>query len=373
MSRVESAGTVLLIGPGDLGARIALAIGRMPVDRLVVGARDPGRAEAVAGQAALNAALLGGPRAVEACALDLEDADACAEALARIAPSVIVMAASRITWWRMPAGTTGVPYASWLPVQAALVRRLMLARAAAGVSAPVVCLPYPDGVGPVLAGEGLAPELGAGNVLEMASKLAVCAAREAAVPPADVHVSLVAHHAAERQVFPGFENLAGASAPRDPPPLLARIHVQDRPLDADAVQRLIHAPYPLPSGRATHDLTAAAAAATIEALLSEAPRRLHVPAPGGRPGGYPVRVSRRGVELDLPAGTSEDDAIAINSVAARWDGIEHIDPSGAVTFCDWAVAAIRDALGLALERVEPGEMEAVGDEMLARARRAGFA
>jgi hypothetical protein len=100
MSRVESAGTVLLIGPGDLGARIALAVGRMPIGRLVVGARDLARAEAVAGQAALKASLLGGPRAVEACALDLDDADACAETLARIAPSVIVMAASRITWWR---------------------------------------------------------------------------------------------------------------------------------------------------------------------------------------------------------------------------------------------------------------------------------
>jgi hypothetical protein len=149
--------------------------------------------------------------------------------------------------------------------------------------------------------------------------------------------------------------------------------VEDRPLDAEEVQRLIHAPYPLPTGRATHDLTAAATAATLEALLSDVPRRLHVPAPGGRPGGYPVRISRRGIELDLPAGTSEDDAIAINSVAARWDGIEHIDPGGAVTFCDWAVDAIGEGLGLALERVEPGEMEAVGDEMLARAQRAGFA
>ena len=42
------------------------------------------------------------------------------------------------------------------------------------------------------------------------------------------------------------------------------------------------------------------------------------------------------------------------------------DPAQAVF---WGVDAIGAALGLALER----EMEAVGDEMLARAQRAGFA
>ena len=57
-----------------------------------------------------------------------------------------------------------------------------------------------------------------------------------------------------------------------------------------------------------------------------------MPAPDGRPGGYPVRISAGGVTLDLPGGVPEPEAIAINATAARWDGIEQIDGEGTMTF-----------------------------------------
>jgi hypothetical protein len=363
--------TVLVLGLGDLGRRIVDVLSHRSGGRLVVAARDAGHARNVAGQAALVAALCDGPRAVEPAVADLDDRDGTAELLARLQPDVIVLAASRLTWWRVPEPASALPYGVWLPLHIPLVRALMEARNAAGVGAPVVALAYPDAVGPVLAGAGLAPETGAGNVLEMAAKLVTVVAERAGVEREAVDVRLIAHHATERTAFSAFGGLAGGEGgPIGPPPLHAGVTVNGEPLPDVEVRELLTAPYALLNGRATHELTAAATAATVWALLADEPRRLHVPAPAGRPGGYPVRISRAGIDLDLPPGMSEADAIAVNAVAARWDGIERIEPDGSFVYCSWVTAALERTLGLRVERVEPGESDAIAAELEARLARA---
>jgi hypothetical protein len=98
---------------------------------------------------------------------------------------------------------------------------------------------------------------------------------------------------------------------------------------------------------------------------------VHVPAPGGRPGGYPARVSAAGIELDLPVDIPEAQAIAINATAARWDGIERIGDDGTVTFTDDVADVTERVLGLRLERVAADEMDTVADALEARLRAAG--
>ena len=196
--------TVLVLGLGDLGQRVVEVLSQRPGGRLVAAARDADHARSVAGQAALVAALCDGPRAIEPAVADLTDRDATAALLARVQPDVIVLAAARLTWWRVPERARALPYGVWLPLHIPLVRALMQARDAAGVHAPVVSLPFPDAVGPVLAGAGLAPATGAGNVLEMAAKLVAVVAARAGVERDAVDVRLVAHHATERTAFSAF-------------------------------------------------------------------------------------------------------------------------------------------------------------------------
>ena len=107
-----------------------------------------------------------------------------------------------------------------------LVRSLMQARDAAGVRAPVVALPLPRRRRPRARGCGLAPETGAGNVLEMAAKLAVVAAERAGVGREAVDVRLVAHHATERVAFSAFSVLGGAE--RRPCPAAAAARRRER-------------------------------------------------------------------------------------------------------------------------------------------------
>jgi hypothetical protein len=222
----------------------------------------------------------------------------------------------------------------------------MLARREAGSGARVVSLPYPDAVGPALAPLGLAPDLGAGNVAETAPKLARLAG-----PGAEVR--LVMHHAVQGVAF----GAAAYSVSDEEPPWAAEVRVGGERLPDERVRELFRAPLALPVGRETHELTAAATAHAVRALLSEEPVATHAPAPAGRPGGYPVRVSRTSIELDLPDWLDEAAAVDLNERAARWDGIERIEPDGAIVFTEPF---------LGIERVRPDEVDALADELEAR-------
>jgi hypothetical protein len=181
--------TVAVVGLGDLGSRVLDALARSPhVERLIGATRDAERGAARVAQCRLVAALAGGPRHVEFRPLG-EIADGAA-----IEADVLVCGATRHTWWK--PSPPQVPYGTWLPLQLTVVRDLMRA----GPAAPVVCLPYPDGVGPALRPLGLAPAIGAGNVGETAPKLALLSGRP---------VRLVMHHACQRYAFPSFAFLGG--------------------------------------------------------------------------------------------------------------------------------------------------------------------
>ena len=112
-------------------------------------------------------------RHVEFVRNDVSDIAATASLLHSLDAEMIVTAASRHTWWR--GAVDDVPYGAWLPLQLTLVRDLVRARNESGVASSVVCLPFPDNVGPALAPLGLAPDLGAGNVTETATKLELLA------------------------------------------------------------------------------------------------------------------------------------------------------------------------------------------------------
>jgi hypothetical protein len=348
---------VLVVGLGDLGSRVLDILARSQrIERLVGSSRNADHGEARAAQCRLVAALQGGPRRVEFVRNDVSDVAASAALLRTLDPDVVVTAASRHTWWRR--GVEGVPYGAWLPLQLTLVRDLVLARNDAGIAAPIICLPFPDNVGPALAPLGLAPELGAGNVTETAAKLELLGGEGA-------EARLVLHHAAQRYAFPDFAALGGGET--EEPPWAAEVLVRGEPLADDRVNELFHAPWPLPWGRDSHDLTAAATAQVVEALLSDGPVRTHAPAPHGRPGGYPLRVSRDAIELDLPSGLSEDEALAINARAARWDGLERVEADGTLVFTGAVAEATERHLGVGVDRVAPGDVDVVADE-LERAR-----
>jgi hypothetical protein len=362
--RSTDGATALVVGLGDLGGRVIDALAREAgIERLIAAGRDHERGVAIAGQAALAAEFARGPRSVEYEPCDLEDVAATAALLERADPEVIVTAASYRTWWRSP---DPLPYSAWLPLHLRPVRRLMEARAAAGARGRVVCLPFPDVVIPVLHGVGLAPDAGAGNVAEVAAKLAALAGAAHAVRREEVEVRLVMHHAAERVAFGTFESVGGELEASGEPPWLGEVRVRGNRLPAAEVDALFHSPYALRTGRDAQGLTAAATAALVRAMLDDTPTLCHVPGVDGMAGGYPALVDRSGIELALPDDITRAEARAVNNAAACWDGVERIEEDGTVVYTREAADARAETLGYRVEKLAPDDHDAEADELLAR-------
>ncbi len=329
--------TVLIIGAGDLGERIAggLAASRR-VRRLVLASRS-GAGEAAVTLASSYDCL------VEAVACDARNPGDVAGLLTRTRPDLVLQCASLRSPWalagRDDAAARAVAAAGFglrLPYQLPVLLAVMRAVREVGYTGPVANLSLPDVTGPVAARVGLAPTVGLGNATMIV--LRVRAALRAAAPEAELPlVRVIAQHS---QLQPVMQ----AQEPADPA-ARARVYVGEEGRRDDGLG--YQAP-PLPLSVRHNQVTAASALPVLQALLpGAAPLRWSAPAPAGLPGGYPVRIAEGSVALDLPPGVSRDEAIAFNQERGRGDGVERIDPDGTVHFtaaCQKAVAGIDPGL-----------------------------
>jgi hypothetical protein len=326
--------TVLIIGAGDVGERLAAGLARGGrVRRLILASRSGPAVTAAAVTLASSSDCL-----VEAVTCDARRPENVADLLTRTRPDLVVQSAAGRGPWALagrddPAAraVAAAGFALRLPYQLPVPLAVMQAVRDTGYPGPVANVSLPDVTGPVLARLGLAPTVGLGNVAMML--LRARAALRAAGPDAELPlVRLVAHHS----------QLLGVMQAREPADRAARPRVyvgeEGRRDDGLAYQ----APPLAPSPR-YNQVTAASAAPVLEALLpGSAPLRWSTPAPGGLPGGYPVRIADGSVTLDLPPGITRDEAVAFNQRQAQADGVERIDEDGTVHFTAAAQEAVAE-------------------------------
>ncbi|MGK0500708.1 MAG: hypothetical protein ACJAYG_002361 [Oceanicoccus sp.] len=109
------------------------------------------------------------------------------------------------------------------------------------------------------------------------------------------------------------------------------------------------------------------AAKLIMCLLDETGEAysLHVPAPNGLPGGYPVTVERGTIDSDLPSDWQSPEAIELMRQAHYRDGIEKIEGDGTIHFSPKSVAILKTELGISLpEILKPNDLEIVAKEQI---------
>ncbi|MDX8148919.1 hypothetical protein SK854_42850 [Lentzea sp. BCCO 10_0061] len=330
--------TVLVMGMGNMGERLAYRLaegGR--VRRLVLAGRSAETVEAIAGTAASIS-----DHVVEPVVVNATRRDEVADLLARTRPDLVVQCAAVRGPWalsgRDDAAATAVlsgGLALQLPYQLPVPLAVMRATRDAGYTGPVANLSFPDVTGPVLARLGLAPAVGLGNAAMVG--LRVRAALRAAGADGEAPlIRVIGHHS----------QLLDAMLSREPADRADRCMVFLGEDGRRADELAYRAPSIVRSQR-YNEVTAAAAIPVLHALLpGAAPLRCSTAAPGGLPGGYPVRIDNGAVTLDLPPGADPAEAIAFNEKQARGDGVERIDDDGTVHF----TAAARDAVA----EVDPG-------------------
>ncbi len=359
--------TLMLIGLGHLGGVLLELFARESwLGRIAACSRDRERGAARCNLARLGALAQGHAARIDHVPLDVENGDAVAEAIRREVPDLILCAASMQTWWlaeRLPPAAAAplrrARFGLWLPVHLAPTLALMRALRASRYDGITLTAPFPDVVNVILARLDLAPTCGVGNVAEVASKVELLAARRLGAAPESMTVTLVAHHALEAFAYGGSEG--------DAPPFFLRVDHGGRDVTREiGAQDLLLAGYPLPSGPAAAFLTAGAAVRLARAVLAPGEERLHAPAPGGLPGGYPVLAGRGRVRPAPIDGLALDGAIAINERSHPYDGIERIEADGTAVFCEATREAAREALGYDAAPLKPDESRERGTEIMAR-------
>jgi hypothetical protein len=362
---------VAVIGAGDLGRRVFQELARSTHPRhLRLFGRDEEAIVRAANLARFCALQRGVSPIVSHAVTDLTDLDRTAEGIARFDPDVIFLTASFQAWWvistlpvEFSARLAAAHFGPWLPMHLAPVALAMRALRQAGCTAVVVNAAYPDAVHPVLAGVGLSPDVGIGNVANNVPGLRVAAAAQLGVEPTEVTVRLVAHHYVAHRL-----SRSGDSGPAEMD--LTVYHDGTNVtggLDVAALARRLPTTYRRTGGVAGQAMTAASALSVLEPLISQCSALTHAPGPGGRIGGYPIAIEESGrIDLALPEGLSEEAAVKINITGQTQDGIAEILSDGTVRFEPAAMEIMRRELGYECATMPLSEVGDRADEIARR-------
>jgi hypothetical protein len=349
---------ILLVGVGELGGIVLEFLCRVPgICEIVAADSNADWGCRKANSAIEGASYMGLFPKIQFHQLDLLDVDRTAELLAAIKPTLIYNGTTLQSWWvvnELPPDKNALLYGPrcglgpWSAMHLALTYRLMQAVDRAGIRPYVVNSSFPDVTNPSLARIGLAPTVGIGNIDLAVPYIQKAAAEILDVPMSNVRVELIGHHyhayywcrtgtAADvrhhLRVFVGVEDVTAKLGDR-------------AAFIAQLPRRGMR-----PAGRHGQFVVAASSVRNIMAILNDTGEIGHAPGPEGLEGGYPVRLSRQGANVVLPAGMTRQEARAINLEAQQYDGIQEVAANGDIVFTDEAHIRFKEVLGVDSKRV----------------------
>ena len=362
---------ILILGCGVLGSGVLDFLSQSGRDYDIhIAARDNQKLSLRVNLARYTAANLGHHPRIEIGSVDLMNIEATAAYLAALRPDIIFNATTLHSWWvitqlppavyqRLDRARVGV----WTAMHLVLVRRLMQAVRMSGVQAKVVNASYPDVVNAALAAEGSAPLIGIGNIANAVPGIQLAAAHLLGCEVARVGVRFFAHHYLSYRM-PSTGGTDGA-------PYHLTLSLDGEQLPADAIDHgdlfaTVAGRFRRVLGLAGQSVTASSATAVLRTLADGVDRVVHAPGPQGLVGGYPVRLSRDRVAVELPAGLSLEQAVSVNRACQKFDGIDSVDADGTVHFTTDSAAIIREELGFDCPAVRLAECEEVADELSAK-------
>ncbi|GAB3489858.1 potassium transporter TrkA [Amycolatopsis cihanbeyliensis] len=300
--------SLVVLGTGSLANATCEALATIadePAEVHVIG-RAPHRVKQLSYLAGTRAQLAGRPVAFHPVPTGTEPLDNLGELLGDLRPDGVFVCASRQSPWERttsPSAWTELleraGFGITLPLQADMAVRAGQAIRSSSPGTWLVNACFPDAVNPVLTALDIPVLCGIGNVGTLAASL-----QAAWNLPDQARLHLLAHHA----------HLHPPPAPEDEAVAWVDGHRTTGLTELLATQRATNR-------EALNRVTGYTAAVLLDALHTGAELATHVPGPGGRPGGYPVRVREGTVSLRLPPGTTEAEAVAVNQHAARLDGV----------------------------------------------------
>ena len=358
--------TVMVYGIGVVGGEALEMLGRTEgIDRIVACDINEEWGEFRTNIAATGCIFQGFLKKWQFRQSDVTDIDATARLLEEVKPDAIltglstrgprVLKAAPITQdIRDKLWTVGFGWE--LPWQLILTAKFTQAVRKSGIQTHVMNSSFPEAVGAILWRHlGYGPTVGLGNVDRIAAAIARHVCNIEKVPLEDVTVYFVSSHAL---------GIKGAKAGV---PFFMKIQLGDQDITSkyDTVWLADWQggcrPH-IARRSVVYSITAASGIKNIMHMLRDTNKLTFAPAPNGLFGGYPVRLSAKGVEVCLPKELTLDQALKINVDAEKFDGIEMIKDDGTVVYTDESYGIMK-GLGYDCKELTPDEWERRAEEI----------
>jgi hypothetical protein len=287
--------------------------------------------------------------------VDLNDIDAAAEVIQKVAPDFIVNSSrvysglkyGSISWKNIRA------YGLWSPLSVKFIRNIMIACKSAGCTPVVINTSYSDAVNKWLKSAGLiCPDFGSGNLNHLIPRMKLSVAEQADIDDSSkIDIVLATSHFHDVVI-----SKEGHTEGVDP---LVHISHAGRDLDLDmhAVYRKCAIPMPIDTKRNIMNAssTFAIIAKTVDAIRSSSAHVIHSPGVNGHIGGYPVLIDfRSGPSAEKHISFIEDfftlkEMEAHNRASISLDGIEDIS-DGVLTYTDSLQKRVKNSFGVEIPK-----------------------
>lgn len=231
--------------------------------------------------------------------------------------------------------------------------KVMQAVKKSGIDTNVVITNFPDCTNPIISkGFGMTPTCGGGNLGLITPLIQESFSEKLKVPLRNVNVFLVAHHAWGYnldtklgipywlKVLVGGDDVTSQFPPEKLIPDLKNRRVKYFASRTGVIGE---------AARYHQALISSSFVKNILALYFDTGELTNVPGPNGLPGGYPVRLSAKGCEINLPIGITLDEAIKINEEGQKFVGIECIEENGTVVMTDGSYLEAKDVEDTAIK------------------------
>ena len=345
---VNKHNTLLILGLGDLGRRIAYHLACDPslaYEKLIIASTSKQKGESFC--RLLSAC---GNRSVEFHHVNALVPSQLKSLLSTQRPDLIIQSASLLSPWYLYENQERCTrskllleagFAAQLPAQLTIPINLMTALSELKMDVPVINCSFPDAVNPVLNNFGLPVSLGIGN----AGMINALAAQEL-IDDNRALPQTFAHHAHVRVVATGF-------VPEQMP--LPVIYSDGRSLD---LSKSFETRPQIVLDQELNALTSAHAVQVIRAMLGDDILYTSVPGPCGLEGGWPVTIKGRDIQLNLPAQfNDEQEILKFQRKAAEFDGIANIDHDGTIYFTDSCLAQLDKLNPMLAESLHPSQCD----------------
>lgn len=344
---------ILVLGTGSFAERIVCDLGATTRDAVAVaiGGRNVERLRWLVTAANGRAALFGGKARFFAVDTDVSSPDRMEEVLVAVRPRVVVQTASTQTSsviadqdsaWAALVARGGL--SATAVFQCLLSARVARAMKGTGSAAAFVNCCFPDVVNGMLAALGANVLCGVGNVAILSNAFAghACEGRLD-------RVKVLAH----------YQNLAAWRLDASRRAGIAPSVWIDGRSVGDVYARF--ADVRLPAAPAV-EISGASGVPLFTALALGRSWSGHVPGPAGLPGGYPVRLSDGRLQLDLPHGTTREEAVEWNAGFERKNGLV-VDGGGHVSYTGRLYDALNAASPALAQGFHMDDLEEVHSQM----------